>query len=98
MESHAVPTMKSRREANNLIKHGILIEGTQHEVRKLEEDPKRCFKCQITGAGHTAATCKASKTCSNCARDHMTGDCKATQNEYKCAICKKDGKHADYAA
>jgi len=32
--------MNSRYEANDLIKHGILIEGTQYEARKLEEDPK----------------------------------------------------------
>ena len=65
--------------------------------RKLEEDPKWCFKCQLIGAGHTAANCKGREACSNCARKHPTGECKATLAEFRCATCKKEGRQDDHA-
>jgi hypothetical protein len=97
-KAHAVFSIKFRNEANDIINRGMLIDGSRHDARKLEEDPKRCFKCQLIGAGHTAATCKSKEICANCARDHLTGECQATRAEFKCATCKKDKRQDDHAA
>jgi hypothetical protein len=39
-KAHTVLTINSKCEANELIKYGILIDGTQHEARRLKKDPK----------------------------------------------------------
>jgi len=95
---HAVLAIKHRNEANNIISKGMLIDGARHDARKLEEDPKRCFKCQLVGTGHTATTCKSKEICANCAKEHPTGECQATRAEFKCATCKKDKRQDDHAA
>jgi hypothetical protein len=97
-KAHAILSVKYRTKANNIISNGVLIDGSRHEARKLEEDPKRCYKCQIIGAGHSAASCKSEEVCSNCAKDHSTGECRATQADFRCATCKKDGGQDDHAA
>jgi len=97
-KAHAVFSIKSRNEANDIISRGLLIDGSRHDARKLEEDPRRCFKCQLIGAGHTAATCKSNEVCANCAREHPTGECRATRADFKCATCKKDKRQDDHAA
>ena len=76
-KAHAILTLNSRCTANDIIMSRVLVNGSQHEARKLEEDPKYCFKCQLIGAGHTAANCKAEEACSNCAQKHLTGECRA---------------------
>jgi len=97
-KAHAILTLNSRYAANDLIKNGILIDGTRHEAKKLEEDPRRCFKCQLMGVGHTAATCKAEEACSKCAKNHLMRGCKATRAEYQCATCRKNGGRDNHAA
>jgi hypothetical protein len=52
----------------------------------------------LIGTGHTADTCKAGETCSNCAKQHPTGECRATRAEFQCATCKKDKRPDDHAA
>ena len=52
MKVHAVFAIKHRNEVNDIISKGLLINSAHHDARKLEEDPKRCFKCQLIGAGH----------------------------------------------
>ena len=74
-KAHAIFSIKSRNEANEIINRGMLIDGSRHGARKLEEDPRRCFKCQLIRASHTAATCKSNEICANCAREHPTGEC-----------------------
>ena len=88
MKAHAIFSLNSANAANNVMKSRILIDGTQHEARKLEEDPRRCFKCQIIGAKHTVVTCKAEEACSNCTKNHPTRECNATRAEYQCTTCK----------
>jgi len=97
-KAHAIFSIKSRNEANDIITRGMLIDGSRHDARKLEEDPKRCFKCQIIGSGHTAATCKSKEICANCAKGHPTGECRATRADFHCATCKKDKRQDDHAA
>ena len=66
LKAHAILTLNSRHMANDIIMSGVLVDGSRHDARKLEEDPKRCFKCQLIGAGHMAPNCKAEEACSNC--------------------------------
>jgi len=40
MKAHTILTLNSRYAANDLIKNGILIDGTRHEAKKLEEEPR----------------------------------------------------------
>jgi hypothetical protein len=64
--AHAVIRVKGRLEASLLIRHGILFESQRFKVRKLLEEPKRCFRCQRIG--HTVAGCKEiHDICPNCA-------------------------------
>ena len=44
--AHAIIGVKVRLEASLLIKHGVLLESQRFRVRKLIEEPKRCYKCQ----------------------------------------------------
>jgi len=97
-KAHAVLSVPSRGIANSIMMKGILIEGTRHQARKLEEDPRRCFKCQLIGAGHTAATCGAADACSNCAGQHATGDCRAIRADFRCVTCKKNKQPDDHAS
>ena len=46
-KAHAILTLNSRRMENDIIMSGVLVNGSQHDARKLEEDPKCCFKCQL---------------------------------------------------
>ena len=97
-KAHTIFTIKFRNEANAIISKGLLIDRAHHDARKLKEDPKCCFKCQLIGAGHTATTCKLNEICANCAKEHNTGECWATQAEFKCATFKKDKRQDNHAA
>jgi len=98
LKAHAVISVPSRGIANMIMMKGLLIEGTRHDARKLEEDPKRCFRCQQIGTGHTAATCKMAEACSNCSGLHSTGECKANRAEFRCVTCKKNKQPDDHAS
>lgn len=39
-KAHVILTLNSRRVANDIIMGGILVDGSRHDARKLEEDPK----------------------------------------------------------
>ena len=98
IKAHAVISLRYRTDANNIINGGLLIDGSRHDTRKLEEDPKCCFRCQIIGLGHTATSCKSQEACSNCAKDHTTSECRATWAEFSCATCKKDKRQDDHTS
>ncbi|KJA13078.1 hypothetical protein HYPSUDRAFT_209846 [Hypholoma sublateritium FD-334 SS-4] len=55
--AHAVLNTRDRNRANDIIEHGIVIAGKRYKARKLEDDPKRCYKCQLIEPGHRAADC-----------------------------------------
>ncbi|KAF8804016.1 hypothetical protein BYT27DRAFT_7259469 [Phlegmacium glaucopus] len=44
--AHAILTVTGRKQASTLIQKGIIVEGQRMRVRKMEEEPRRCFKCQ----------------------------------------------------
>lgn len=68
------------------------MEGERKPVRKLEEDPTRCFKCQQIGVGpkHTTHNCTSlTDICAKCAGAHPTAGCKIPKAKWRCASCLK---------
>ena len=88
--AHAILTTNSLSTANSILKNGIVIEGSRLQARKLEEEPKRCFKCQKFSAKHTAANCsEITNWCPNCAGPHSVDECRVkNRNEYACIGCR----------
>jgi hypothetical protein len=94
--AHAVIGVKGRLEASLLIRHGVLFESQRFKVRKLLEEPKRCFRCQRIG--HTAAGCKEiHDICPNCAGAHAGKDCDKSPRDYKCTVCLKAKLRSNHA-
>ncbi|KAJ6450596.1 hypothetical protein C8R45DRAFT_1113940 [Mycena sanguinolenta] len=78
--------------ANHAIDHGIYWQGRNIRVRKSDDEPSRCVKCQGLD-GHFAAACKSTvDICGRCAEHHRTTDC--TAEARKCANCGVDGHGA----
>src|SRR5271155_1751026 len=88
--AHAILTTDSLSTANNVLKNGIVIEGSRLQARKLEEEPKRCFKCQKFNTKHTAANCsEITNWCPNCAGPHSADECRVkNRNEHACIGCR----------
>ncbi|KAF8874451.1 hypothetical protein CPB84DRAFT_1690171, partial [Gymnopilus junonius] len=97
---HAVFTVVDRKTANLIMKNGLVVQGKRLLARKLEEDPRRCYKCQFLNPGHTADQCPSiAEVCPNCAGcGHPAGACKATAADYKCITCRKMGCPYQHAA
>ena len=86
--AHAIIGVKGRLEASLLIKQGVLFESQRFKVRKLIDEPKRCYKCQRVG--HTATGCKEiHDICPNCAEAHAGKDCDRPPRDYRCINCLK---------
>jgi len=97
--AHAVISIGDIELANAIIRDGLLVESQRLRARKLEEEPKRCFKCQRLNPGHKAAECPSKvDVCPNCAGDHVGSQCSATEGEFSCASCKANGKKHNHAA
>ncbi|KAF8215740.1 hypothetical protein K438DRAFT_1509890, partial [Mycena galopus ATCC 62051] len=81
--------------ANHAIDHGIYWQGRNIKVRKSDNEPMRCVKCQGLN-GHFAAACKATfDVCGRCAEHHRTSDCPETEGgRRRCANCGVDGHAA----
>lgn len=86
--------------ANHIIRNGLAIEGKRVKARKLEQEPRRCLKCQKYGRGHLAGECKQERdTCTICAKEHKTRDCKETDpTNFSCITCKAKGIRHDHLA
>ena len=94
--AHALIAVKGRMEASLLIRHGVIVEGQRFRVRKMLEEPKRCYKCQRLG--HTATGCKEiHEICPNCAGAHMGEVCDRTPDKYKCVNCLKAKLKSNHA-
>jgi len=97
--AHAVVVLYDRTKANKILRDGLLVAGMRRLTRKLEEDPKRCFKCQFVNPGHTAATCKSiNDICPNCAGCHAGGECRASRAQFTCVSCRKEKRPHNHAA
>jgi hypothetical protein len=90
--AHAIFGFTTREVANHVIEHGIFVESKQVSVRKLNQEPKRCVKCQQVGGNHVAAECKSiHDTCARCGEMHKTDDYMETDpSQFKCTNCKGD--------
>lgn len=86
--------------ANDLIRHGVVVEGRKVPVKKMEKEPMRCLKCQYYGTGHFAAQCsQIHETCGKCAKMHRTSQCKEpVYAKGSCVNCKKAGLRDDHAS
>lgn len=100
-KAHAIITTRDQQAANTIIRKSLIIEGKRHTARKIEDDPRRCYRCQRFDTGHTAATCKEKQACANCnATDHDTGECRAPREAHRCASCtvaRRDNQHASWS-
>ena len=86
--AHAIFTISSVTDANQLIKNGIYICNARTYPKKLKYEPKQCMKCRKWG--HYAAECRAqSDTCGTCSGQHKTSECKADNKRY-CVSCRSD--------
>lgn len=98
--AHALVTIDDKQTANNIIRNGIIVEGERRWVKKTEDEPKRCYRCQLIDPGHRAATCTRPEVCANCrSTEHQTGKCKAKPTERRCASCtlgKRKNNHASW--
>ncbi|KAF8209501.1 hypothetical protein K438DRAFT_1572132, partial [Mycena galopus ATCC 62051] len=73
---------------NHAIDHGIYWQGRSIKVRKSDNEPVRCVKCQGFD-GHFAATCKTTfDVCGRCAGHHRTSDClEPERGKRRCTNC-----------
>lgn len=98
--AHLVISCSTDRGANNIIRRGLVVEGKRVQARKMDHEPRRCLKCQKYGKGHLAENCPQEKeTCSRCARDHKTKECRVTDpKEFTCVNCKANGMRHDHTS
>ena len=95
--AHAVLSFTDRSCASTVIQRGILVEGQRFKAKKMEEVPRRCFKCQRIG--HMANNCREiSVICPNCAGAHEGSACSATTDKFRCINCSKAGRPSNHAA
>ena len=94
--AHAVFSFKDRTDASKAIQRGVIVAGQRFKAKKLEELPKRCFKCQRIG--HMAFRCKEiSVICPNYAGAHSGDTCSTSTEKFRCINCSKAGKPANHA-
>ena len=98
--AHALLTTNDTPTANSILKSGIIMEGSRLQARKLEEEPKRCFKCQKFTNKHTAANCQEiTAWCPNCAGPHSTDNCQVIdRHKLSCIGCRSSGSPDNHAA
>ena len=94
--AHAVFSINERLDACAMIQQGIIVGGQRFQVKKLEDFPKRCFKCQRLG--HMAIKCvEIHDVCPLCAGAHTSDQCKVLPVNYRCINCTKAKKPANHA-
>ncbi|KNZ71334.1 hypothetical protein J132_00022, partial [Termitomyces sp. J132] len=96
--AHLVISCATDRGANEVIRHGLVIEGKRVNARKLDLEPRRCLKCQRYGRGHLASECKQeADMCGMCGKAHRTRDCTETEPKaFSCVSCKAKGAKHDH--
>ena len=96
--AHAVVSVSSIEIANDILMCGVVVFSQRLRTRKLEEEPKRCYKCQWLNPGHKAADCPSKHDiCPNCAKEHVGSRCTAHADEFACATCKSLGRPHQHA-
>ncbi|KIK38841.1 hypothetical protein CY34DRAFT_90288, partial [Suillus luteus UH-Slu-Lm8-n1] len=96
--AHIALSLSSKTLANQIICHGITIEGKKVYGHKLLPEPTRCLKCHIFDSGHIAAECQQEHdTYGTCREKHCTPECKEEDpSTYHCVNCKTTG-HATWS-
>ena len=95
--AHAVLSVNEKMDACAMIQQGVIIDGQRFQVRKLEDLPRRCFKCQRIG--HLAGKCvEIHDVCPLCAGAHTSDQCKVLPVNYRCINCTKAKKPSNHAA
>ncbi|KAF7348329.1 hypothetical protein MSAN_01786700 [Mycena sanguinolenta] len=80
--------------ANHAIDNGLFVQGRHVRVRKSDNEPVRCARCQSYD-GHFARACTApANVCARCALDHRTAECLVTEQDLRCGNCKASGHSA----
>lgn len=83
-----VVVARSKEVANRILERGLKVEGRTAEAQILDEDPKRCFKCQAY-TSHVATECPAgTPTCGLCGGKHDTKAC-TNKDQARCVNCVK---------
>ncbi|KZS86623.1 hypothetical protein SISNIDRAFT_396131, partial [Sistotremastrum niveocremeum HHB9708] len=78
-----------------IFSEGLVIAGKKINVRRIDQEPRRCLNCQKLDANHNAAQCPGPVACGYCAKDHRTETCQGPrQNKIKCANCQVEGHSA----
>ena len=95
--AHAVLSVNEVIDACTLIQQGTIIAGQRFQVKKLEDLPRRCFKCQRIG--HLASKCvEIHEVCPLCAGAHIGDQCKSLPANYRCINCMKAKLPSNHAA
>ncbi|KAF9042991.1 hypothetical protein BJ165DRAFT_1482125 [Panaeolus papilionaceus] len=85
-------TVKRARQANMIIRKGIMIDFNMIFGRRMEINPRTCYKCQEVGAEHTAAECPGEQICGTCGGEHHYAECVNGDKEYwYCRNCDQEG-------
>ncbi|KAF5374638.1 hypothetical protein D9615_008935 [Tricholomella constricta] len=85
--AHLIVSCRTKETANRAIDKGLVIEGKRVAAKKLDQEPRRCLKCQFYGKGHIAQECKQiHETCGTCAGQHRSKDCKETDMRKLCCV------------
>ncbi|KAF5371838.1 hypothetical protein D9615_009532 [Tricholomella constricta] len=85
--AHLIVSCRTKETANKAIDKGLVIEGKRVAAKKLDQEPRRCLKCQFYGKGHIAQECKQiHETCGTCAGQHRSKDCKETDMRKLCCV------------
>lgn len=94
--AHLILSFTSPKTANAIIRHGLLVKGKKVTTRRLQVEPKRCFRCQELTSRHSMDNCpKPNETCGTCGKQHRTATCTVTTTkERHCINCNKDGHAA----
>lgn len=95
--AHAVFSVNEVIDACTFIQQGVIIAGQRFQVKKLEELPRRCFKCQRIG--HLANKCvEIHEVCPLCAGAHAGDQCKSLPANHRCINCTKAKLPSNHAA
>ena len=82
----------SREVANQVIEHGLFIEGKKVWGRKQVQEPKRCLKCQCFGEHKDEKCALIHNVCGRCDSQHRTSLCaKEDKTKWECSNCKAAG-------
>jgi hypothetical protein len=84
-------------EANILVQESLLHDGELKDCELFIEDctMTQCYRCYHYR--HTAHSCKGSRNCEHCTKEHASNNCPTSKNHatYSCCNCK--GKHTAWS-